>query len=240
MNPSIQSSAGWSRNARVSLCAGLVAVAALGVGFIAANGSRPAPLKVATVVERASRDSPAPVEAPVVKAALPTPVVQSPAPTTAPTKAINDDVQNARFVPDSASMEASLTRAQEHDELSRRFSSEQQDTKWAAEVEQQMQRLLHEGGISSRALQLVDCRQTICRLKLEAQSDRRASVMAVIHAARALHQETWLLPEEDEQGSTFFVEVFLPRDGYRLSSGGGKVDGELVTGDAEQPEPAAL
>jgi hypothetical protein len=162
-----------------------------------------------------------------------------PEPVAAPTKPANDDVQNARFVPDSASVEARLTRAQEHDELSRRLSSEQQDPKWVAEVERQMQGLLRDGGVSSRALQLVDCRETICRLKLEAQSDRRASVMAVIHAARELHRETWLLPEEDEQGSTFFVEVFMPRDGYRLSSGGGKIDGEMGTAEAE-PEPAAL
>lgn len=50
--------------------------------------------------------------------------------------------------------------------LSRRLASEQQDPKWAAEVEQQMQALLHHGGISSGALELVDCRETICRLKL--------------------------------------------------------------------------
>jgi hypothetical protein len=99
-----------------------------------------------------------------------------------------------------------------------------------------MHDLLAENGVPPRALGQVDCRETICRLRLEAQSDEQQAVMALIRSARALHVETWLLPEEAEHGSGYFMDVFLPRDGYRLSGGGGQIGGELTIGEASAPD----
>ena len=66
--------------------------------------------------------------------------------------------------------------------------------------------------------------------------DSQQAVMSLIHA-RELHVETWLLPEGDPRSARYHIEVFLPRDGYRLSGGGGKIGCELAT--AEAPPAAA-
>jgi hypothetical protein len=157
-----------------------------------------------------------------------------PAAPAAPTPAasVRGTEADARFKGDEVSLEARLLRAQEHDELSRRLAPERPDPAWTASVEQRMHALLATNGVPVRALDAVDCRETICRLRLISEGVSQRAVMSVIHAARELHLETWLLPEEDPQSPRYHLDVFLPRDGYRLSGGGGRIGGELTTGEA--------
>ena len=137
-----------------------------------------------------------------------------------------------RFRGGAPTLEARLRRAQEHDELSRRLAAEHPNPAWSESIERRMQALLGENAVSSRALELVDCRETICRLHLRTEDDGQQAIMAVIRAALLLHQETWLLPEEDGDGSRFAVDVFLPAQGHRLSAGGGRIGSEVAAVEA--------
>lgn len=218
--------------ARVSLVAGLLIVGGVGLtGFLRLTEHGSSRSESAASPDPQSVPSPRPNDTPseTVNAAFDVPPPAEPAPEVEnPPKA----EQSSRFKEDSLSLESRLRRAQEHDELNARLAPERVDPTWTASVERRMQTLLADGGISSRALESVDCRETICRLRLASESDRQQAVMALIHSARALHPETWLLPESDERGSKYYMDVFLPRDGYRLSSGGGRVDSPLAIGEA--------
>lgn len=239
----------WSRSRRLrmSLLAGLALSGALGLAVAIDLFERPTTGK-SSAEPRLRQAAPAAVDGSgdVVNAAFevarpsqPEPVIPAAvAPETEPKRAAPDE--NARFVDPSGSLEARLQRAQERDELNARWVSEPADSQWGTSVERRMQSLLSEHGLQSRSLSTVDCRQTICRLQLHAANESQKSVTALIAAARALHEETWVLPEEDEASSTYSVDVFMPRDGYRLSAGGGQVGSPLATVEAAPlAEPGA-
>jgi hypothetical protein len=241
-----------SSRLRTSLLAGLVLSGALGLAVAVYHFDRPATGKplaeqplgraapvadsddvVSATFQVARPSEPKPVIAAAV-APQPPDTMREAEPKRAPPD------ENGRFVDPSGSLEARLQRAQERDELNARWVSEQADPQWGASVERRMHSLLSENGVLSRSLSTVDCRQTICRLQLRSANESQKSVTAVLAAARALHEETWVLPEEDEASSTYSVDVFMPRDGYRLSGGGGKVDSAPITGEATPiAEPGA-
>jgi hypothetical protein len=151
-------------------------------------------------------------------------VAVQPPPAASAAAAAKESDENAPFKTDVVTVEARLRRAAEREELDHRWASEAADPAWSTQVKHHMVELLAADGVSARALDDVDCRQTICRLKLTSSSERKSDVMSVIHAARELHVETWLLPEQDEARGTYGMEVFMPREGFRLSGGGGKID----------------
>jgi hypothetical protein len=199
-------------------------------------------LRPATVMVGASAPEPEPAPRPVEDVrsplaevrAVPPPVPSIP-PASTPPEAKPTDDEREIFKTDVVSVEARLQRAAEREELSSRFEAEPHDAAWSAELQKKMTQLLAADGMSARALGKVDCRQTICRLNLTSASERNRDVMAMIHAARELHEETWLLPEEDEGRATYSTEVYLPRDGYRLSGGGGRIDEAPRTAAADFP-----
>lgn len=200
-------------------------------------------LTPATVMVGAStpEPEPAPAPKPVENRSPLTEVraVKPPVPATPPASPTREaepsDDERELFKTDVVTLETRLQRAAEREELSSRFEAEQHDAAWSAELQKKMTELLAADGMSARALGKVDCRQTICRLNLTSSSDRKRDVMAMIHAARELHEETWLLPEEDEARASYSTEVYLPRDGYRLSGGGGRIDEAPRTAAADFP-----
>jgi hypothetical protein len=85
-----------------------------------------------------------------------------------------------------------------------------------------MTTLLAQNGVDSSAFGAVACRETICRFSLKSKTGKKTEVQSLIHVARSLDDQTWLDPEEQEDGS-FGMQVYYPREGYRLSGGGGKI-----------------
>jgi len=201
------------------------ALAALGAAWSATRSSHSAsrpPEPTAEVLPTPSEPLVERHTAPEVSAP-PAVAVQTP-PAASAAAAAKESEENAPFKTDVVTVEARLRRAAEREELDHRWASEAADPVWGTQVKNHMVELLAADGVSARALDDADCRQTICRLKLTSSSDRKSDVMSVIHAARELHVETWLLPEQDEARGTYGIEVFMPRDGFRLSGGGGKID----------------
>jgi len=113
-------------------------------------------------------------------------------------------------------------RATEREELSRRFNKERADVTWTDEAGRRVAELLAKGNLPSSSLRAVDCRQTICRFVLASGSSRDREVRMLTQAARDLDEQTWLHPEKQED-DTWRMEVFFPRDGYWLSSGGDRM-----------------
>jgi hypothetical protein len=114
-------------------------------------------------------------------------------------------------------------RAREREELDRRWKQERADGAWANVSGERITQLLAKEALPSHALRAVDCRQSICRFELRSSTGTEKEVMALIHAARELELETWVHPQQQPDG-TWGMEVFFPKQGYRLSGGGGRID----------------
>jgi len=76
---------------------------------------------------------------------------------------------------------------------------------------------------SSDHLKEVDCRETVCRFQLRTSNNTQGEVMSLIQVARELGEETWVRAEPQDNEPQSQIEVFYPRDGYRLSGGGGRI-----------------
>jgi hypothetical protein len=134
------------------------------------------------------------------------------------------DEDEPRFKPDPRTLEESLRRTQEREELRSRWNEEKRrDVPWSQSLTEGIIHGLVDNRVGEPASVDADCRETICRVILRSEGDSDREVMGVIRVARALHQETWLLAEDAEDGS-YELELFLPRNGYRLSGGGGRIE----------------
>jgi hypothetical protein len=129
------------------------------------------------------------------------------------------------FIPDPMTLQDRLERARERQELATRWENERQDAAFARESEVRMAEILLERGLEPKALKELDCRETVCRFRLDAVTDLHKEVGELAKAARSLAPETWLLPEEvpDDPARKYTIEVFFARPGYRLSGGGGRI-----------------
>jgi hypothetical protein len=156
------------------------------------------------------------------------------APTASPTpQKPTEDPETALFKPDKFSVEQALQRAAERKELNDRWQSQKEDRPWAAETKGRVQALLRKANLRPQALREVDCRETICRFSLHAETSLQKDVGNMIHAARDLERETWLMPEPSEQANgAWDIEVYFPRAGYMLSGGGGRI--ETAAADTEK------
>lgn len=130
------------------------------------------------------------------------------------------------FIPDRLTLEDRLERAREQTELGTRWDREKPDTEWSRESEGKIKEILLQRGLDADALKQIDCRETICRFRLDAVTDLHKEVGELAKAARALGRESWLMPEEVEgdPARRYTIEVFFPREGYRLSGGGGRIN----------------
>ena len=113
--------------------------------------------------------------------------------------------------------------ANERKELHARWSTERVDRSWTRESSSRIasQLTVHSG--SDTALLGVDCRETICRFELGSRDGAQSVVESLIRSVRSVHEETWLATGKDPSG-VWRIEAFFPRDGYRLSSGGGPIE----------------
>jgi hypothetical protein len=114
-------------------------------------------------------------------------------------------------------------RVAEREELGSRFARETADAPWTVEAGRKVAELLARGNLPSGALRAVDCRQTICRFVLASSTNTTREVGGLLQAARDFEEETWIHPEKQGDG-TWRTEVFFPKQGYRLSGGGGRID----------------
>jgi hypothetical protein len=114
-------------------------------------------------------------------------------------------------------------RVAERSGLMSRFSRETADATWTGDAGRRVVEQLARANLQSGALRAVDCRQTICRFVLASSTNTRREFGGLIQAARDFEEETWLHPEQQDDG-TWRTEVFFPKQGYRLSGGGGRID----------------
>jgi hypothetical protein len=124
-----------------------------------------------------------------------------------------------RYAPN---LERALELAKDRADLNSRLLHEMSDSSWRSETEARMRTTLMERGLDSNAVTDIDCRISICRFVVHTRSKADADVKALLEAARAVDAQTWTMPEEQEVG--YSIDVYFPRAGYRLSSGGGRVD----------------
>lgn len=137
----------------------------------------------------------------------------------------NEDDQNKKaFDGFAESMEQRLERAHERYELLGRWNNEAPDASWSSQLSSRIHYLLGNENFSSDHLKEVDCRQTVCRFQLRTSNNTHAEVMKLIRVARDLGEETWVRAEPHETAPESHIEVFFPREGYRLSGGGGRID----------------
>jgi hypothetical protein len=113
-------------------------------------------------------------------------------------------------------------RAAERAELDKRWQGEAPDAAWANDSGPRIAKVLADARQPPQALHAVDCRQSICRFELHSAGGTQGEVMALIHAARQLELETWVRPAQQPDGS-WHMETFFPKQGYRLSGGGGRI-----------------
>jgi hypothetical protein len=156
--------------------------------------------------------SPAPV------AVAPTPATAAEAPSVAP-EAGPPKPPEFKYSPN---LERALELASDRAVLTARWSNEMSDPSWRSVTAARLHTTLVERGVDPNAVTEIDCRATICRFALRTSSKMKADVDGLIQAARAIDEQTWTMPEEQDAG--YSVEVFFPREGYRLSGDGGRVD----------------
>lgn len=175
-----------------------------------------APLAIAAGVAEAPPEA-APSPPAIAMATEAPPPQQPPAP--APRKG---DDPNAPYAFNETPEDLS-ERAAEREELGRRYGRETANAPWTDEAGRKMAERLARGNLPSGALRAVDCRQTICRLVLSSSTNTTREVGGLLQAARDYEEETWIHPEKQDDG-TWRTEVFFPKQGYRLSGGGGRID----------------
>jgi hypothetical protein len=133
----------------------------------------------------------------------------------------------AKFEGFPESLEQRLERARERAELVGRWDGESKDAEWTRHELDRISTSLVRADLRYDQVQAVDCRETVCRFELKTTGETYGEVMQLIRTARGLDEQTWVRAEPDETPSTSTIEVFMPREGYRLSSGGGRI-GEPV------------
>ena len=131
-------------------------------------------------------------------------------------------------------MKIRAERAKEREDLNRRWQSEAPDATWASDSAPRIVKLLADARQSPAALRVLDCRQSICRFELHSAGGTHGEVMSLVHAARQLETETWVHPVAQPDG-TWHMETFFPKEGYRLSGGGGRI-GQVKQGP-DSPGP---
>jgi hypothetical protein len=165
----------------------------------------------------------APAPAPAPPSPPPAPAAAAAAPEGAPAARIKkEDDPNGPFAL-KESPEELRERQAEYADLSERFNREAADGTWTNQSGSRVTEQLARNQLQKSALQAVDCRQTICRFLLASSTGKQGEVGGLIQTARDLELETWLHPEKQADG-TWRMEVFFPKEGYRLSTGGGRID----------------
>jgi type IV secretory pathway VirB10-like protein len=216
-----------TRRHRARLSIVTLAVLVVAVGVWLARPSRHSP----STDESPATDSPSiatneahgAAAAPSPSAPPPPPAVAAAAPEESPAPRIKkEDDPNAPFAL-RESPEEIRERQAEYAGLSARFSREAADGTWTNQSGSRVADQLARNQVQRSALQAIDCRQTICRFLLASSTDKQGEVGGLIQAARDLELETWLHPEKQADG-TWRMEVFFPKEGYRLSAGGGRID----------------
>jgi hypothetical protein len=212
-----------SRQTRLVTACALTVLALL---VFSRNSEEPKPTAASVApVARAERPGSQPAKSALAQAA----------PVTAKASATQDEAATdgvpKLFVAETLSVEQRLMRARERQELMGRFSSERASSDWTREVSDLVDTTLSESDLDELSLKEADCRQTVCKLGLRSHGSNEDEVMGLIHAVRSLHPETWLWPEQQSDGS-WDIEAFLPREGYRLSAGGGRVSEPLAQASA--------
>ena len=123
-------------------------------------------------------------------------------------------------------LERALELASDRAELNARWSSEARDPSWRSVTEARLHATFLEHSVNPNSVTDVDCRATICRFTIHTSSKAKTDVDGLIRAARAIDEQTWTKPEEQDTG--YSINVFFPRDGYRLSGGGGRIDEPVI------------
>jgi hypothetical protein len=180
---------------------------------------------IAAAVDNAETPGAPAVAAPAMEAPV------APAPPARPDKVADDP--NAPYAFKETPEDLS-ERVAEREELGSRFARETADAPWTDEAGRKVAELLARGNLPSGALRAVDCRQTICRFVLASSTNTTREVGGLLQAARDFEEETWIHPEKQDDG-TWRTEVFFPKQGYRLSGGGGRIDeAERAAGEPDQ------
>jgi hypothetical protein len=185
-----------------------VAPSRAAVSAVRSHETDSTPQAAASVIETHTQHAPA--------RAQPLPV-QTAAPVPKP-----EDATAAPFTFDHETPEDRADRLRERDELGKRWTEEPRDSRWANEASARISDLLARAEQRSSALREVDCRQSICRFELQSATGTQKEAMALIAVARQFEPETWLRPYQQRNGS-WRMEVFFPKQGYRLSGGGGRI-----------------
>jgi len=162
------------------------------------------------------------------------PVDLSPAPAAASSSTSQTDEERPYTPPKPEEM---ARFAQERVELEQRWTSEARDSSWTSQAASRVADLLAARSLNTAALREVDCRQTICRFSLRAQSSLDREVSGLVFASRDLTEETWLMPKATDQYG-WELEVFFPKEGFKLSGGGGPVPSGRVPIAAVPAQPA--
>jgi hypothetical protein len=191
------------RRGRVVL--GFTALALLGAALLLRPMRPDEPPAVAAGTSAAGDPSPAadlparPAEPPAVAPAPPAPAAARPSP-------------DREYQPQPDSLAEWL---QEREPLTARWASETGDPSWNRQATSQIAAILINAQLSPNALRDVDCRQTICRVKLHSDSKVHRDVSALIGASRKLVDQTFLVPFASDQGG-WDIETFFPREGWSL------------------------
>lgn len=125
-----------------------------------------------------------------------------------------------RTAPKPLSEDDLKVRAAERRMLDARWAVQSTDMAWTGEMIGKVEQALHGEEVPKEAVRAVDCRKTICRLELSATGGENA--LKLIHAARALHVETWI-DHHEVADDLWTVDVFVSHPEYRLSGDGGKI-----------------
>jgi hypothetical protein len=151
-----------------------------------------------------------------------------------------EDRKKQPFTGFTESAEQRVERMQERSELLGRWNEEAKDPSWTARESSLIAGLLANAEFSRDHLKEIDCRETICRFQLQTSNNTYGEVMSLIGVAHELGDETWLRAEPQAKEPQSHIEIFVPRDGYRLSGGGGRIDAPpTIVHDYEEPPEAA-
>jgi len=150
------------------------------------------------------------------------------------------EAEAERFVGFPESSQETMARLDERAELSNRWDGETQDPGWTGEIEDRIRGLLSNAELQENLLKEVDCRESICRFQLATGENTHSEVMSLIHVARDLMEETWVRAEPNEELGQSQIEVFFPKEGFRLSGGGGPIEDSAEIGvPSKEPDLAA-
>jgi hypothetical protein len=196
--------------------AGALALAALGLVIWAVHLHRsvgpaeeaPAPPKAAPTASAAVAPEATPVPPPVEPAAAcatPQASVGAPAHRSPEREYAPPAVEHLEWMGERALLKA-------------RWAAESGDSAWTERAASLITQILLQANLGTSALRNVDCRQTVCQLKLHSDSKQHRDVSNLIAASRKVIEQTFLVPIAAESGG-WDIEAYFPKEGYSLEGG---------------------